>query len=121
MPGHHKIVEEAPGSTHAILDNSQFYWSVKKPSYGYHQLKNSATGLCMNVYGNSNRVGVLVTADTCTGYYNQQWLTKNYGVLQNRHSGLCLAISNYNLGSYLIQNNCSDNFVPSIAWGVGGS
>lgn len=104
-------------------------WVVQRSGTG-HQLKNLATGRCVEVPGGSTATGTFVAQATCADLARQQWRVVQHpegGVaFVNVGSGLCLApgSASISVGGKLAQVACDrqlasawDSTVPAVgAW-----
>ncbi len=80
----------APGSSSASQK-----WILTLQDSGAYQVKNAASGQCVDVFYSSQSSGALVGQYTCTGTTNQQWTVTRSGSqlkLVAKHSGLTLAV-----------------------------
>ncbi|MER7708810.1 RICIN domain-containing protein [Kitasatospora sp. NPDC097605] len=73
----------APGTAHA---GRITYYSP------YFEIRNTATGKCLEVADWRTDGGAPIRQWTCTGGANQRWKGSNTGFLVNLNSGLCLDI-----------------------------
>ncbi|WP_460626358.1 RICIN domain-containing protein [Intrasporangium mesophilum] len=92
---------EAPGSSSDQLgtapasSSASQKWILTLQDSGAYQVKNAASGQCMDVFYSSQSSGALVGQYTCTGTTNQQWTVTRSGSqlkLVAKHSGLTLAV-----------------------------
>jgi alpha-glucosidase (family GH31 glycosyl hydrolase) len=90
---------EAPGDAVAQLQTGEpsadpaQKWVLSQHDDGTYQVKNAASGQCMDVFYSSTDDGALVGQYTCTGTSNQRWIVENSdGVLslKAKHSSLFL-------------------------------
>ncbi|MFE2111539.1 RICIN domain-containing protein [Kitasatospora sp. NPDC059463] len=87
------------------------------------ELRNTATGKCLEVADWRTDVGAPVRQWTCTGGANQQWIVNNGSFVLNQHSSLCLDIPGRSTawGVQLIQYTCSSmGYPPNQRWHVPG-
>ncbi|MFE7189358.1 RICIN domain-containing protein [Kitasatospora sp. NPDC057541] len=80
----------------------------------YFEIRNVATGKCLEVADWSTADRAPVRQWTCTGGANQQWSNSNYGLLTNLHSGKCLDVpwDSTAWGTQLMQWPCIELGTP---------
>ncbi|MFF7458273.1 RICIN domain-containing protein [Kitasatospora sp. NPDC008115] len=104
----------APGTAHAG------YVIAYTPAF---ELRNAATGKCLEVADWRTDVGAPVRQWTCTGGANQQWKASNSGFVVNQHSQLCLDVpgGDRTWGTQPIQYTCSTRLDENQRWRVPGA
>ncbi|MCX5208435.1 glycoside hydrolase family 3 C-terminal domain-containing protein [Kitasatospora sp. NBC_00240] len=81
-------------------------WTATQNSDGTWQLKNGASGLCMDVRHASGSAGAAVIQWTCTGATNQRWSIDSHGggyALKSASSGLVVTEASASNGALLTQ------------------
>ncbi|MER6362337.1 RICIN domain-containing protein [Kitasatospora sp. NPDC001527] len=108
------VVMTAPGTAHA---GRAHYFSP------YFEIRNVATGKCLEVADWRTDDRAPVRQWTCTGGANQLWSNSNYGLLKNKNSGKCLDVpySSTVWGTQPIQWSCADpSNLANQTWSVPG-
>ncbi|MEV6973778.1 RICIN domain-containing protein [Kitasatospora sp. NPDC093806] len=103
------LVLASPGTAQALPEN---FIRVSPP----FELRNDATGKCLEVADWRRDEGAPVRQWTCTGGDNQKWFSTNYGDLRNLHSHRCLDIPRASTvwGTQAVQWGC--NFGANQRW-----
>jgi alpha-glucosidase len=68
-------------------------WTLDRHADGSYQVRNAASGLCVDVAGSAQASGAQVVQYTCTGTSNQRWVISDDDgrlALAAQHSGLSL-------------------------------